>query len=47
MFFFLKLELIKLELLQLVWKNSLEILAKEKICILKHCRLIKILLMDN
>lgn len=24
-----------------------EFIGKEKICILKHCRLIKILLMDN
>lgn len=28
-------------------KEFVEILAKEKICILKHCKLIKILLMDN
>lgn len=45
--FFSKTRLSKTRIASTCVNEFVEILAKEKICILKRCELIKILLMDN
>lgn len=45
--FFFETRLSKIRSASAHVNEFVEILAEEKICILKHCELIKILLMDN